>query len=243
MEGSNDLFGQAILMTAVPIVLIILVSIIVFFIILRRVMGGGDQQLLSTGQPAQAAILKLWDTGVTVNDNPRIGMLLEVRPKVGAVFQTEVKKVVSRLQTSQYQPGQMLEVKYDPANPKKVAIVDFLPRANMLDDRPAMMDTQTNTSQLEATLRQQDALNEQIIATGRQAQAKVLIYQAMGITVNGNNPYVTLNLEVHPDDRDPFMAQVQGVIAEQSISRFQPGSVITVRYDPNNITRVAIEHS
>jgi hypothetical protein len=65
----------------------------------------------------------------------------------------------------------------------------------------------------------------------------------MGITVNGNNPYVTLSLQVTPTGRDPFMAQAQGVIAEQSVPKFQPGAVIAVRYDPNNVTRVSIEHS
>ncbi len=245
MEGTNDLIGQAILTTAVPIVLITIISLIIVFVVIRRFMGGGaDKQLLATGQTAQASILRTWDTGVTINDNPRVGMLLEIRPPNGAPFQTEVKKVISRLQTSQYQPGQTLEVKYDPADHKKVAITAIVAGAGMAGaGMTGAAGGQMNTAQLEAALRQQDEANQQIIATGRQAQAKVLLYQPMGITVNGNNPYVTLNLEVHPDDRAPFMAQAQGVIAEQSVPRFQPGATITVRYDPNNITRVSIEHS
>ncbi len=246
MSGVNDLIGQAMLATAVPIVLITVVSIIVVFIIVRRLMGGGvSKQLLATGQTAQAAILRMWDTGVTINDNPRIGMLLEVRPPSGTPFQAEVKQTISRLQTSQYQPGQMLEVKYDPTDHKKVAITAILAGANMAGAMPGMgaVGGQANTAQLEASLRQQDALTQQIIATGKQAQAKVLLYQPMGINVNGNNPYVMLSLEVHPTDRDPFMAQAQGVIAEQSVPKFQPGSLITVRYDPTNIARVSVEHS
>ncbi len=249
MSGVNDLIGQAMLATAVPIVLITVVSIIVVFIIVRRLMGGGvSKQLLATGQTAQAAILRMWDTGVTINDNPRIGMLLEVRPPSGTPFQAEVKQTISRLQTSQYQPGQMLEVKYDPTDHKKVAITAILAGANMMGGAAGMtgagvMGGQANTAQLEASLRQQDELNQQIIATGKQAQAKVLLYQPMGINVNGNNPYVMLSLEVHPTDRDPFMAQAQGVIAEQSVPKFQPGSLITVRYDPTNIARVSVEHS
>ena len=102
---------------------------------------------------------------------------------------------------------------------------------------------QADMQQLQATLLQQDAVNQQIIATGQPAQARVLQYQPLGVMVNGNNPYVTLSLEVRPDGRDPFVAQAQGVIAAQSIAKFQPGSLIAVRYDPANIARVSIEHS
>lgn len=81
-----------------------------------------SDRLLKTGEPAEATILKLWDTGVTLNENPQIGLRLEVRPPGRAPFQTETKMVVSRLQTSAYQPGQVVQVRYDPNNPKRVAV-------------------------------------------------------------------------------------------------------------------------
>ena len=150
-----------------------------------------------------------------------------------------MKKVISRLQTSQYQPGQTLEVKYDPADHTKVAITAILAGANA----PGAAAQPADTQQLQATLVQQDALNRQIIATGQPAEAKVLQVQPLGIMVNGNNPYAVLNLEVRPAGRAPFVAQTQGVIAAQSLSKFQPGAIVAVRYDPADITRVAVEHS
>ncbi len=257
----NGLIDPAFLRWAAPLT-IIFVAILLTLLFVRLAMRGGEnKQALAAGQTAQAAVLKMWDTGWTVNGNPRIGVLLEVRPPGGAPFQVEVQKVISRLQTSQYQPGQMLEVKYDPVDHKKVAIAAILDGASMAgnQDNTAQIEDllrqaqqlnerinatgKTDTAQLDASLLRLDELNEQIIATGQPAQASVLLYQPMGVLVNGNNPFVTLNLEVRPADRDPFMAQAQGFIAEQSVPRYQPGSIIYVRYDPNNITRVAIDHS
>jgi len=78
--------------------------------------------LLTSGAPAEATILNLWDTGITINDNPRVGLLLELRPPDGAPFQVETTRTISRLQIPLYQPGTVLQVKYDPNDTTKVAI-------------------------------------------------------------------------------------------------------------------------
>ena len=67
-------------------------------------------KLSKTGVPAQARILSLSDTGVTVNMNPQIKLLLEVTPPMGSTYQVEMKKVISRLDTASYQPGNILSV-------------------------------------------------------------------------------------------------------------------------------------
>ena len=61
-------------------VLIILVTIVPMLLIFRRVFGSLKQNrtLLATGEPARAKILKMWDTGATLNGDPQVGLLLEV---------------------------------------------------------------------------------------------------------------------------------------------------------------------
>jgi len=81
-----------------------------------------DNKLLETGIPAQATILDSWDTGITLNNSPKVGMLLEVKPKNKPKYQVKVSKFVSRLQTNYYNVGTQLSVRVDPNNPKKVAI-------------------------------------------------------------------------------------------------------------------------
>ncbi len=80
---------------------------------------------IKNGVTAQAKVLKVWDTGTTLNENPQIGLLLEVTPSMGAVFQAEAKTIVSRLQVALVQPGVAAEVKYDPQNPKRIRVLSI----------------------------------------------------------------------------------------------------------------------
>ncbi len=106
--------------TIIGIVASLVITVVV--IIAVRKMLGTDSKLVQTGEPALATILKIWDTGMKINENPRIGMLLEVRPANRAPYQVEIKKVVSIIQIPQFQPGATLEVRFDPTNPQKVAV-------------------------------------------------------------------------------------------------------------------------
>lgn len=92
-------------------------------------MSGVSQakELQTAGEAAQAEILKIWDTGMTVNEDPVVGFLLEVHPNDKPVYQAETKLRISRLHISQVQPGAIVPVRFDPANPKRVSldIYDF----------------------------------------------------------------------------------------------------------------------
>lgn len=71
---------------------------------------------------AQATILNMWDTGVTLNDNPQVGLLLEVHPAGGQPYQVQTKSLVSRLKIPMVQIGNVVPVKYDPSDPSKVVL-------------------------------------------------------------------------------------------------------------------------
>lgn len=116
--------NSILLVSLVPTIVIGAVVIIVVAFVLRRVfeLSAPNQELLATGESAEATILKLWDTGTSVNVNPLAGPLLEVNAPNRAPYQVETSKLISRLETSQYQPGATLVVKIDPHNPQKVAI-------------------------------------------------------------------------------------------------------------------------
>ncbi len=126
---------NTILLTAlVPIVLTVVISlaVIVFVVIILRKVGAmsaPNRELLATGESAQATIVNLWDTGTSVNDNPLVGLLLEVRPASRPPYQVKTSLLISRLQIPQYQPGRVLAVKFDPTNPEKVAIAGVLSQA------------------------------------------------------------------------------------------------------------------
>lgn len=196
-----------------------------------------QNRLLKTGVPARAVIRELHDTGVTVNNAPQIKMLLEVFPQTGIPYLVETKMLISRLQTSAFQPGMELAVKIDPNDKDKVA-VDFSSGVSY-----GSGSSQMNQQEAEVMLKKVNDENLRISAIGESSRAIVTNYKWLGVYVNGNNPFVSLDVEVLPESRRPFKAQAKGVIAEQSVPKFQPGEEIYVKFDPDDTNKVTIEHS
>jgi hypothetical protein len=82
-----------------------------------------NRAVISRGELAQATILQVRGTGETINDDPVIRILLEVRPLYNQPFQAEAERTIPQIQIPQFQPGAVVQVKYDPQS-KAVAIVD-----------------------------------------------------------------------------------------------------------------------
>ena len=198
-----------------------------------------QNKLLKTGISAKAVIKELHDTGVTVNNAPQIKLLLEVFPQTGIPYLVETKMLISRLQTSSFQPGMELAVKVDPNDKDKVA-VDFSGGASYGSGGSY---SGMNPKEAEAMLKKVNDENMRISAIGENSRAIVTNYKWLGVYVNGKNPFVSLDLEVLPETHRPFKAQAKGVVAEQSVSKFQPGEEIYVKFDPNDTGKVTIEHS
>lgn len=99
----------------VIVVLVIVIFVVPVMLSVRKIFRdlAKTKALLATGEPAQAKILKLRDTGTTLNDNPKVVLVLEVYPPDRAPYQVETKCYVSRLRVSQVQPGNVVAVKID----------------------------------------------------------------------------------------------------------------------------------
>jgi hypothetical protein len=192
--------------------------------------------LLKTGEPAKATVLKAWDTGVTVNMNPRIGLLLEVRPQGRAAYQTETTAVVSRLQAAWYVPGQVVDVRFDAKKPTRVALVDFAGAEPSPQAAAPTVDA-------EAIHRELDAYNERLLACGESARATIVRADPVGIMVRDNNPAVKFLLKVYPVGVEPFLAEAAGIISETAVAKYQPGCEIWVRFEATDKTRVGMDHS
>lgn len=81
------------------------------------------RELQATGVAAEAEILSLWDTGITVNNDPVIGLKVRVRPKDGEPYEATIaKSLVSRLDVPRFQPGRVIPVRVDPHDPARVAV-------------------------------------------------------------------------------------------------------------------------
>jgi len=88
-----------------------------------------SDRLLKQGNQASATVLEVWDTGITINEfDIQVGLLLEVRPPGHPPYQVKTKALVPRIQPTLYQPGMVVQVRYDPKKPNKVAIEGIGPR-------------------------------------------------------------------------------------------------------------------
>ena len=83
------------------------------------------KEIREKGLPAKARVLKIWETGVRVNDDPVVGFLLEIDAEGMEPYEAETKALISILWIPQLQPGAVLPVKYDPEDPSRIALDIF----------------------------------------------------------------------------------------------------------------------
>jgi hypothetical protein len=195
-------------------------------------------RLQKTGLPCTAKILEVKDTGVTINNNPQVKLILEVKNNFGQKYTTQCRVLVPRINPDAYQPGMELPVKIDPKNEMNV-VIDF----SGGNQSASAVTTHTNPAAMKAELEQMQKDNEAILVSGKPARAIIKKITLLGVNVNGNNPYVELELEVLPDNYPSFPGKAKGVIGEAALSKYQPGCTVYVKYDLYDNSKVVVEHS
>ncbi len=79
-------------------------------------------EILATGISATGTIVRLIDTGTTINDDPVVEFVVRVVPADGEPYEAKTKALVSRLDVPSIQPGRVVPVKYDPQNRMRIAL-------------------------------------------------------------------------------------------------------------------------
>lgn len=196
-------------------------------------------RLQKTGLSGTAKILEVRDTGVTINNNPQVKLMLEVKNSFGQKYTAQCRVLVSRINPNAYMPGMEIPVKIDPNNEQNV-VIDFTSRQSTTV-QPSFL--KQNEDSLKTELEQMEKDNAAVQLSGRPARAIIKKNTWLGAYVNGNNPYVELELEVLPETSPSFTAKAKGVISEASVNKYQPGCEIFVKYDLYDNSKVVIDHS
>lgn len=108
---------------------ITVLAIAVPFIIIRKINENNRkraEELAAVGTRGEAIILAVQDTGMRINDNPRVTLTLEVRIPNMPPYQIQKTITVSMFQIAQVQVGGIVGVLVDmsaPNNPDKVGIL------------------------------------------------------------------------------------------------------------------------
>ncbi|HSS52558.1 MAG TPA: hypothetical protein VLX28_26750 [Thermoanaerobaculia bacterium] len=92
--------------------------------VIDRMSGVAEtKRLQESGVAARARIVEILDTGITVNEDPVIGIRAEVTRGDGTTYTATIpKSLISRLDVPRFQPGAVVDVRIDPQDASKVAL-------------------------------------------------------------------------------------------------------------------------
>lgn len=213
----------------------------VFYLLYRLIFKPmiNTSRLQKTGISAMATILDVKDTGVTINNSPQVKLTLELKNSFGQKYTTQMRVLVSRINPGAYRPGMTIPVKVDPKNEQNV-VIDYSGGQKASNSN---INNIINNEAIKSQLEQMEKENEAIRLSGRPARAIIKKNTFLGAYVNGDNPWVSLELEVLPEGQSSFSASAKGVISEAAQAKYQPGCEIYVKYDYYDNSKVAIDHS
>lgn len=95
--------------------------------------------------------------------------------------------------------------------------------------------------QVQSNLLAQEQIYERLRRAGEEAKATILTVMDTSIRIGDHASMLRFNVEVFPKDRPSFRAETQQAISDATRTKFMPGSTIFVKFDPQDITQVALD--
>lgn len=105
----------------------IVFTIVLILVLYRQMIAHmiRTSRLSKTGIPARAYILEVEYTGIKVNRNLEVKLLLQVKNHLGKIYLTHCRALAPRLYPCLYIPGREVNVKVDPEDEMNVITVDI----------------------------------------------------------------------------------------------------------------------
>jgi len=116
----------AIICVSVLCTLVITVASVGIPIYFMRKNSQRAQELMAKGTQGEATVLSLEDTGMLINNQPRVTLMLEIRMPNGSPYQVRKTMTIPMIRVSQVQVGAVIPVMVDmtdPTNPDKVGLL------------------------------------------------------------------------------------------------------------------------
>ena len=237
IAGVVVMFAYDLTLGAIVTVIDLAVLGFIYLFIFKTLMK--SERLMEIGVPARARVVTARYTGSIVNDvYKEYDFALEVFPEEGEPYEARTRGLVPIEETASFQPGMMISVMVDPANPNEVAIGGN--ENGELGNLATTTPKEEQERQILEMLERNEKQMHEILDNGMETQAVILKALKLGINVSGANPVIQFLLEVKPEGRNAFQATTMGVIEETSVPEYQAGRTITVKYDPDDVSRVAL---
>ena len=214
-----------ILIIILSVLVPLLAAAITIFFVARfsfRLIGESRQRqsLLRNGERAVAEILSIADTGVTVNDNPRVALRLFVQPQSRTGFEVNTKLLVSRLSLAFFQTGAKVLVRFDPNDLQRVAV------------EPPAMNVQPGLVPPLAASRDVGV---------QSSRATAIVLSATEDEPAGRLKLMNLLLEVRVTDRPPYQVNSRVAVTPENDFLVKPGAQINVTVSPTDPTQISLE--
>lgn len=112
---------------ALGVVLVLVLGLIALFAGPTLMLAWQEHQLLEQGSDATAEIIQVKDTRDRVNENPVVQLTVEVHAEGREPYRAAIVTPLSAVDLQHYRVGAQVYVRYDPADPRKVALVGPAP--------------------------------------------------------------------------------------------------------------------
>ncbi len=190
--------------------------------------GNKKKKLLSEGTQAQAVVINVQDTGMTINDNPRVKLTLQVQPEGQTPFEVTKKTTVSRVAIPRV--GDQFIVRYDPSDTSNVEFDQAAAQQANQSVESAM--AQAAAAQVPADLAANGILGRGACVDVQKTPTGQLV-----------SCMVTVGVRL-VDGTPSYRTTCQISLAAENAERMIPHQTLfTVRADPNNHQRIAISLS
>jgi len=125
MPDFNQLFSQMTILIVGATLLIIVGTFLILFLFSRSRRKRAEN-LMATGVQGVATVLGLEDTGMLINNNPRVNLRLQITLPNNPSYELTKTMVIPMIRMSQVQVGSNVQVMVDPSdptNPNKVGLL------------------------------------------------------------------------------------------------------------------------
>jgi hypothetical protein len=211
------------------------------------------QRLEQAGVNAEAVLVSVRDTGVTVNNNPRVKLTFNVTAADGTgSFEIETKKTVSRVAIPR--SGDTFAVRYDPDDHENFELVGAISSGDAggaqesLDSASASDIASAVQATGGGTVKRGSAA--ELLASGQRMTAVLREFSPSGKTVGDSNPaapdpndpvYV-MKVDLLMAGSSPIEAVFMHRVPEAKVATLGLGANLDVAVNPANPTReVAID--
>lgn len=97
--------------------------------------------------------------------------------------------------------------------------------------------------QVQSNLLAQEQIYERLRRAGEEAKAAILTVMDTSIRIGEHASMLRFVVEVFPQNRPSFRAETQQAISDATRMKFMPGSTVYVKFDPHDITQVALDRA